>query len=186
MVEGAASVRAFSLAPSQARILPEHEAMSLDIRTTPPDHPQVQALIEQLDAYLATLYAPEDNYLLDVEALKHPAVTFLGAWDGDAIVACGAARVMDGEPETDGEAYGEIKRMFVAPARRGQRIAERVLQALEGELQRRGVRRALLETGDAQAEALRLYARCGYTSRAAFGGYPDNGLSVFLEKSLAS
>ena len=156
--------------------------MTLDIRPTPPDHPQVLALIAELDAYLQSVYAPDENHILDLSGLLHPAVTFLAAWDGDTVVGCGAARVMDGEPETDGEAYGEIKRMFVAPARRGQRIAERVLQALESELRRRGVRRALLETGDAQAEALRLYGRCGYAPRAAFGGYPDNGLSVFMEK----
>lgn len=156
--------------------------MSLQIRITPPDHPQVLALIEQLDAYLATLYAPEDNHILDVEALMHPSVTFLGAWDGASLVGCGAVRVMDAEPDTSGQPYGEIKRMFVAPARRGERIAQRLLDALEAELQRRGIARALLETGDAQAEALKLYGRCGYAPRAAFGGYPDNGLSVFLEK----
>ena len=43
---------------------------------------------------------------------------------------------------------------------------------------------ALLETGRNQTEAVRLYERCAYTQRAAFGGYPDNGLSVFYEKHL--
>jgi putative acetyltransferase len=31
---------------------------------------------------------------------------------------------------------------------------------------------------------VRLYERAGYVQRAAFGGYPDNGLSVFYEKRL--
>jgi putative acetyltransferase len=156
--------------------------MPIDIRPTPPDHPQVRALIEELDAYLATLYAPEDNYLLDVEALKHPSVIFLGAWDDATVVGCGAVRVMPGEPETQGEPYGEIKRMYVAPARRGERIARSLLEALEASLRGHGVARALLETGRDQIEALRLYGRSGYASRATFGGYPDNGLSVFMEK----
>jgi putative acetyltransferase len=156
--------------------------MSLNIRTTPPDHPQVLALIAQLDAYLATLYEPEANHILDVEALKHPSVTFLGAWDGDAVVGCGAVRVMPGEADTGGQRYGEVKRMFVAPARRGERIAQRLLDALEADLRRQGVALALLETGDAQSEALKLYGRCGYAPRGPFGGYPDNGLSVFMEK----
>jgi putative acetyltransferase len=156
--------------------------MSLEIRTTPPDHPQVLALIEQLDAYLASLYEPEDNYILDAEALKHPSVTFLGAWEGDLIIGCGAVREMPGEAGTGDVPYGEIKRMFVSPARRGERIAQRLLAALEDALKARGVDRALLETGDAQAEALRLYGRSGYAVRGAFGGYPDNGLSVFMEK----
>jgi putative acetyltransferase len=157
--------------------------MTLDIRPTPPDHPQVQALIAELDAYLASLYDPEDVYIVDLAGLKEPSVTFLGAWDSDILVGCGAARLMPAEPDTGGQPYGEIKRMFVSPARRGERIGEQVLNALERHLQRRGVDRALLETGPPQVEALRLYARCGYAPRAAFGGYPDNAAaSVFMEK----
>jgi hypothetical protein len=45
---------------------------------------------------------------------------------------------------------------------------------------------ALLETGALQTAAVRLYERYGYRRRSAFGGYPDNGLSLFLEKQLAA
>ena len=41
------------------------------------------------------------------------------------------------------------------------------------------------ETGRDQHEAVRLYQRHGYQPCAAFNGYPDNGLSLFLEKRLA-
>jgi len=157
--------------------------MTLAIRPTSPDHPQVQALIGELDAYLASLYDPQDVYILDLAGLMAPSVTFLGAWDGDLLVGCGAVRVMPAEPGTDGQPYGEVKRMFVSPARRGERIGEQVLSALERELQRRGIDRALLETGPPQVEALKLYTRCGYAPRSAFGGYPDNAAaSVFMEK----
>ena len=112
-----------------------------------------------------------------------PSVTFLGAWDGDRLVGCGAVRVMPAEPETDGRPYGEIKRMFVSPARRGARIGEQLLNALESHLHERGIDRALLETGPPQVEAIRLYTRCGYAERAAYGGYPANPVaSVFMEK----
>jgi putative acetyltransferase len=156
--------------------------MPIAIRPTPPDHPQVRTLIGELDAYLASLYAPEDNHILDLEALRDPSVTFLGAWDGEAVVGCGAVRVMPAETQTQGARYGEIKRMYVRPERRGERIAQAMLEALEGELRRQDVGLALLETGRDQSEALRLYGRCGYAARGAFGGYPDNGLSVFMEK----
>jgi putative acetyltransferase len=89
---------------------------------------------------------------------------------------------MPGEPQTQGRGYGEIKRMYVSPARRGLRIGQALLDALERDLRERRVDRALLETGRDQAEALRLYERCGYVQREPFGGYPDNGLSVFMEK----
>ena len=157
--------------------------MPLAIRPTPPDHPQVLALIAELDAYLTTLYEPEDVYIVDLAGLMAPSVTFLGAWDGDTLVGCGAVRLMPGEPGTDGLPYGEVKRMFVSPARRGERIAQQMLAALERELLQRGIDRALLETGPPQVEALKLYTRCGYATRAAFGGYPDNAAaSVFMEK----
>ena len=100
--------------------------MTFDIRPTPPDHPQVLALIADLDAYLRSVYAPEENHILDLSGLQHPAVTFLAAWEGDTVVGCGAVRAMPGEPGTDGRPYGEIKRMFVSPAQRGARIGARL------------------------------------------------------------
>ena len=157
--------------------------MTLAIRPTPPDHPQVQALIAELDAYLMSLYPPEDVYIVDLGGLMDPSVTFLGAWHGDTLVGCGAVRLMPAEAGTDGLPYGEIKRMFVSPARRGQRIGEQLLDALERGLQERGIDRALLETGPPQVEALKLYERCGYARRGTYGGYPDNAdASVFMEK----
>jgi putative acetyltransferase len=164
------------------------------IRPERPDHPQVGAMLAELDAYLATLYEPEANHILDVQALLAADVDFLVADAGSRLVGCGATRRMPGEPETAGLAYGEVKRMFVHPSARGQRIGQRLLHTLEERLKAGGVELALLETGRDQheavrlyercGEAVRLYERCGYTPRAAFGGYPDNGLSVFYGKRL--
>lgn len=156
------------------------------IRPTRPDHPQVVALLAALDEYLASLYAPEDNHILDVQALLAPEVHFLAAWQGDRIVGCGAVRRMPAEAETGGVPYGEIKRMYVDPALRGQRLAERLLHALEDALAAEGIGQALLETGSDQHAAVRLYERCGYVRRGPFGGYPDNGLSVFYEKRVGA
>lgn len=157
--------------------------MTLAIRSTPPDHPQVQALLAELDAYLNSLFPPEDVFIVDLGGLMAPSVTFLGAWQGDALVGCGAVRLMPAEAATDGRPYGEIKRMFVSPGRRGQRIGEQLLEALEGSLRQQGIDRALLETGPTMAPALRLYTRCGYAPRGPYADYPDNaGASVFMEK----
>lgn len=154
------------------------------IRPERPDQPDVLALLDALDAYLGGLYAPEDNHILGVEKLLADDVRFLVAWREGAAVGCGAVRRMPGEPATGGQVYGEIKRMYVAPAQRGQRIAEQLLAALEASLREQGITSALLETGRDQTEALALYRRCGYVLRGPFGGYPDNGLSVFLAKAL--
>jgi putative acetyltransferase len=166
--------------------MPLHPMPSSDILIRPerPDHPQVVTMLAELDAYLATLYEPEANHILDVQALLAPEVDFLVAEGGSRLVGCGAIRRMPGEADTGERAYGEVKRMFVHPAARGQRTGQRILQALEERLKGAGVTLALLETGRDQLEAVRLYERCGYTPRGAFGGYPDNGLSVFYQKHL--
>jgi putative acetyltransferase len=153
------------------------------IRPERPDHPQVVALLDALDHYLGSLYEPEANYILDVKALLAPDVHFVAAWQGERAVGCGAVRRMPAEPETDAAPYGEVKRMFVHPDWRGQGIAERVIGVLEDAL-REDLAKALLETGAEQHAAVRLYERVGYVRRGPFGGYPDNGLSLFYEKAL--
>ncbi|MDT7836100.1 GNAT family N-acetyltransferase [Aquabacterium sp. OR-4] len=154
------------------------------IRPERADQPDVMALLDALDTYLNSLYDPADNHILGVQALLAPDVLFLVARHRGQAVACGAARRMPGEAHTDGQAYGEIKRMYVDPAARGQGLALALIEALEAHLRQQGIAQALLETGAAQQEAVRLYQRCGYRPRAAFGGYPDNGLSVFYGKRL--
>jgi putative acetyltransferase len=148
------------------------------------DHPQVVVLLEALDRYLGELYEPEANHILSVSELLAPEVSFFVARLGETIVGTGAVRRMPGEAATGGQPYGEVKRMFVDPTVRGQRIGERLLQTLEVSLRQQGVAQSLLETGSDQREAVRLYERCGYTRRGAFGGYPDNGLSIFMAKVL--
>ena len=157
------------------------------IRRERPDQPEVMALLDQLDAYLGGLYAPEDNHLLDVHELLQPEIAFYVAREagpGGRAVGTAAFRRMPGEAATGGRAFGEVKRMYVDPAFRGERLGVKLLAALEQGLRAEGFGAALLETGRDQAEAVRLYERAGFVPRGAFGGYPDNGLSVFYEKPL--
>jgi putative acetyltransferase len=156
----------------------------LTISEERPDQPEVVALLAALDRYLGELYEPEANHIMSVEELLAPAVTFLVARVQGQPVGTGACRRVVGDAASGGQAYGEIKRMVVDPAYRGRRIGARLLQTLEERLRAEGYRLAVLETGRAQHEALKLYQAAGYRERPAFGGYPDNGLSVFLEKPL--
>ena len=166
------------------RVVPGVNA-AVEIKPERADHPQVVALLGALDRYLGELYEPEANHILSASELLVPEVGFFVAWQGQTIVGTGAVRRRPAESATAGAPYGEIKRMYVDPAVRGQRIGERLLQTLEGSMCERGVALALLETGRDQREAVRLYERCGYVRRGAFGGYPDNGLSLFMAKGLA-
>jgi putative acetyltransferase len=161
---------------------------SIVISPERPDQPEVLALLESLDRYLASLYPPEANHIMSVRELLAPEVRFLVARDmahtPGRIVGTGAYRRMPGESATGGERYGEIKRMYVDPTVRGKRIGSRLLEALEDGLIQDGIELALLETGPEQTQAVRLYERSGYTLRGSFGGYPDNGLSVYYAKVL--
>jgi putative acetyltransferase len=157
----------------------------VQIRPERADHPQVIALLDALDRYLGELYKPDANHILSIDELLAPEVSFFAAWQGERVVGTGALRRQPGEAATEGEPYGEIKRMYVEPALRGQRLGSRLIDTLEAALREHGLALALLETGRDQHEAVRLYERSGYAHRGPFGGYPDNGLSVFMSKTLS-
>lgn len=154
------------------------------IRRERPDQPEVAAALAALDRYLRALYPPEANHILEVQELLAPEVSFFVAHAGGEVAGTGAFRAMPGEPDTAGEAYGEVKRMYVDPRWRGQRVGVLLVEKIESEMRAQGLVLALLETGRHQVEAVRLYERRGYSLRGPFGGYPDNGFSRFYGKRL--
>src|SRR5437763_9093034 len=96
----------------------------LSIAQESPATEEVVTLLRQSDAYSASLYPPESNHQPDLAALSADGVRFFVArLDGKA-VGCGA--LLRGSA-----GQGEVKRMFVDPAARGQRIGRGVLAALE-------------------------------------------------------
>jgi putative acetyltransferase len=147
------------------------------IRLERADQPDVVALIDELDAYQKPLYPPECHYGIDINALVQPNVLFAVARtkEGEA-VGC-AAVVQNGD-------WGEIKRMFVRPALRGQGVAQALVAFLEATARENGVTLVRLETGVSQPEALRFYERAGYARRGPFADYPDDPFSVFMEKRI--
>jgi putative acetyltransferase len=141
-----------------------------------PDQADVHALIDELDAHLYSLYPAENVYALDIASLLDPRVLFAVVRNGAGVaVGCGAVVIKPG--------YGEIKRMYVRPPARGQGLARRLLMALEARAGEQGCRTFMLETGPTLTQALILYERLGYRQRGPFGDYPDDPLSVFMEKN---
>lgn len=159
-------------------------AAAVTIRRERPDQPEVSAALAALDAYLRSLYPPEANHILEAGELLAPEVHFFVARIDGAVAGTGAFRTMPGEPDTAGEPYGEIKRMYVDPRWRGRGLGVAIVDTLEAAMRSEGLALALLETGGEQHEAVRLYERRGYALRAPFAGYPDNGLSRFYAKRL--
>lgn len=151
----------------------------MKIEDVDPATPAVQRLVAESDAYMAQLYPAESNHFDDALALKRPNVRFVAAFEGDAVVGCGAVKTLD-----DDGLYGEIKRVFVAPGHRGRGISKALMAVLEGHLVERGVTIARLETGILQPEAIGLYRRLGYVERGPYGRYRADPLSLFMEKLL--
>lgn len=154
--------------------------MTFEIRNADPLEPGIRSLIDALDAYQLSLYPAESNHLDSLDELTAGNVIFLCACSEQTAVGCGAVKVLE-IPER----YGEIKRLYVEPAYRGQGLSRRLMEELEARLLDRDVHIARLETGVHQPEALGLYERMGYHERAPFGDYVEDPLSVFLEKQLA-
>lgn len=148
---------------------------TLTIRREPPDQPDVLRLIEALDAQMTALYPPESNHLLDIAALSAPMVTFLVVRDERMAIGCGALK-------RDARGWGEVKRMYVRPDRRGRGIGKRVLAELEAIARNARLPLLRLETGIHNLDALALYRRARFVECAAFGDYAPDPLSVFMEK----
>lgn len=143
-----------------------------------PDQPDVHALIGELDAFLYALYPPHNVYALDIAALLDPNVLFAVVRDADGVaVGCGAIVV-----QAD---IGELKRLYIRPGARGKGHARRLLETLEARAMQQGCTTFLLESGPLNMEALIPYERLGYRYRQAFGNYPEDPCSVFMQKSVA-
>lgn len=144
-----------------------------------PQQPEVLALIAQLDAYSDTLSPPEARHRADVTALLQPNVLFAVARSGQG-TALGCAGVML-TPD-----FGEVKRMFVSPAARGQGVGSALLQFLEREAAARGCRRLTLETGHQHHLAYRVYQAHGFQVCGPFGSYQASALNVFMHKAIGT
>jgi putative acetyltransferase len=142
-----------------------------------PDTPESRELLRQSDEFAASLYPPEHRYPIDVPELLAKNARFFVARRGGTAVGCMAL-----VPTGPGKA--ELKRCFVNAAVRGQGVGFALLLAAEKAAREDGTRVIQLETGNLNHAALRLYRGCGFHERGPFGSYPDNGVSVFMEKAL--
>ncbi|WP_336209401.1 GNAT family N-acetyltransferase [Nonomuraea sp. LPB2021202275-12-8] len=76
----------------------------------------------------------------------------------------------------------ELKRMYVTPSHRGTGVARALLTAAEDAARGLGAQRIILQTGDRQPDAVRLYEREGYTRIPIFPPYESLQYSTCFEK----
>lgn len=144
------------------------------VRDDPRD-PGAAALLRASHALMQSLFPPEENFFLEIDALCAPDIRFFTARIDDRVLGTGALAIRDG--------YGEVKSMFVSETARGQGVAGALLERIQAEARALGLPCLRLETGNLLHDAHRLYARHGFAPRGPFGDYPDAPSSIFLEKT---
>ncbi len=153
--------------------------MPIAITEERPDTPDAHALIEELEARLATLYPRESRHGFSVEKLPRERVAFFVSRDDDQAAGCGGVMIV-------GREYAEIKRMYVRPAFRGRGLGRLMLEHLFAHARAQGLGVVRLETGIHQREAIALYESGGFRRIGPFGPYTDDPLSRCYEKAIAA
>jgi putative acetyltransferase len=151
----------------------------MEIRLDDLRGPEIRALLEEHLRNMHEISPPESVHALDLEALRHPAITFWTAWSGAALMGCGALKELDA-------LHGEVKSMRTANAHRRMGVAAAILERVVKEAEARSYRRLSLETGS-QPEFLparRLYESFGFTCCPPFAGYVEDPNSVFMTRHL--
>ena len=137
------------------------------IAEEPADSRDVRWCFEQYYVELAGEFGYEvDTALpLSVEDLTRPRGLVLIVRDEGAPVGCGAVKLLD-------DGIGEIKRMWVSPAVRGQGLGGRLLEALESAAAAAGKAVTRLETNGQLGPALAMYRKRGYVQVEPFNDEP--------------
>ena len=137
--------------------------------------PEIRALLNEHLQNMHELSPPESVHALDLERLRTPEITFWSAWDGSALLGCGALKQLDHE-------HGEIKSMRTPAALRRRGAGRAILAHILQVARSRGYARLSLETGSMEAfkPAQQLYESFGFTYCGPFGAYAEDRNSVFM------
>lgn len=128
-----------------------------------------QALVAAALAELGERYGGDgDATPLQGDEFDPPNGAFLVAYLAGEPAGCGGWR-----SHGDDRTVAELKRMYTAPVARGRGVARRLLAALEESARASGRKRMILECGDRQPEAIKLYTSAGYRPIPHYGYYQD-------------
>jgi len=152
----------------------------MDIRI---DDLQGAAIAALLQVHLDAMHQhspPESVHALDLDALRHPSITFWTAWDGDALMGCGALKTLS-------TTHAELKSMRTAAGHERKGVARALLRHIEAAARAKGVQQISLETGTNAPffPAHRLYESEGFKDCGPFADYQLDSFSRFMTKALA-
>ena len=151
----------------------------MDIRI---DDLQGQAIKDLLQVHLDAMHMhspPESVHALDLDALRHPSITFWTAWEGEVLLGCGALQQLSPD-------HGELKSMRTAGGHLRKGVGRALLRHIEIAARTKGMQRISLETGSHTpfAAAQKLYASEGFTPCGPFADYATDPYSLFMTKLL--
>ncbi|HEX5771047.1 MAG TPA: GNAT family N-acetyltransferase [Nocardioidaceae bacterium] len=158
----------------------------MEIRRLPFTHPDVIALVEEVQAEYTRRYGGPDETPLDPTMFDPPSGSFFVGYLAGAPVAMGGWRFRADVTAFGASAVTEIKRMYVAPRARRTGLARRVLGHLETTAHEAGAAAMVLETGIEQPEAIALYLSSGYSAVEGFGHYKWSSKSRYYGKLLTA
>jgi GNAT superfamily N-acetyltransferase len=145
------------------------------IRTNSQDK-DFQELVRLLDEDLSVRDGAEHAFYAQfnkIDAIKNVVVVY----ENEKAIGCGAFKEFDANSV-------EIKRMFVRPENRGKGVAGEILQELENWARELNFQFAVLETGQKQPEAIRLYQKSGYQVIPNYGQYKGIENSICMKTVL--
>jgi GNAT superfamily N-acetyltransferase len=152
----------------------------LHLLQVPYEHPDVLALTDAAQEFYVTIYGgPDETPFTSADFSPPNGVFLVGYLDGQAIAMGGWRFRPPGVPRV-ALRPAEIKRMFVREGVRGRGFARMLLAALEASAAAAGADWMLLETGQPQIAAVRLYRSSGYVDVEPFGHYSDSELALSL------
>jgi GNAT superfamily N-acetyltransferase len=143
------------------------------------DHDDARRLVSALYEDQVARYGYADPAEADAASYRPPAGRFLVAYVDGVPAACGGFRLHDLDRHVV-----EIKKMFTAPGFRGRGLGWRILAELERRAREQGARRAILETGVRNTDALRLYTSNGYVPTNSYVCGRDPAINRAFTKEL--
>jgi GNAT superfamily N-acetyltransferase len=145
------------------------------IRTDSDNH-DFRELVKSLDLELSNVDGEDHSFYSQfnkIDKIKHVVL----AYENGKPVGCGAIKEYSADTM-------EVKRMYVSPENRGNRIATKILSELENWTSELSFTKCVLETGKRQPEAIGLYKLNGYKLIPNYGQYTGVENSLCFEKKL--
>lgn len=136
------------------------------------------ALSNKLDDHLNELAEGEENRAeyVALNTLDDIQAVWI-AYEDTKPVGCASFKKIE-------EGVAEVKRVFVCPEFRKQKIAERLMAELEKEARHQGFQRLVLETNRPFNSAISLYQKLGFQVIDNYGPYVGMPVSICLGKNL--